>query len=402
MSKVLTARAVEATKPDPKKRREVPDGGLPGLYLVVQISGSKGWAVRYRHNGKPRKLTLGKYPLLSLAEARDKARDVLAAAGAGDDPAAEKRTRRGADTVEALVADFMARYGSKKKSGAETQRIFERDVLPVWGDRKAEDITRRDVIDLLDRIVDRGAPYMANRVLAAIRKLYSWAVSRDRLQGSPCAGVKPPMAERARDRILTDDEVRWFWQATGEIGFPFGPLFRLLLLTGQRRDEVGQMRWAELDGASWSIPGSRTKNGEPQLVHLSDPVLVALASMPRIKGSRFAFTTNGETAVSGFSRAKARLDNRMAELAGTEVPHWKLHDLRRTASSGMARCGVDLVVAEKALNHISGSLGGIAGVYNRYTYADEMRRAWEAWAALLVEIVGEDGGAVVPFIEAEK
>ena len=396
MSKALTAKAVDAAKPDPKKRREIPDGRLSGLYLIVQPSGAKVWAARYRYNGRPRKLTLGKYPLLSLSEARDKAREVLAEVDIGNDPAVDKRARSDADTVAVLIADFMARYGSKKKSGAETQRIFERDVLPVWGDRRAEDITRRNVIDLLDGIVDRGAPYMANRVLAAVRKMYNWAASRDRLQASPCTGVKPPMAERARDRILTDDEVRWFWQATGEMGFPFGPLFRLLLLTGQRRDEVGQMRWAELDGASWSIPGSRTKNGEPQHVHLSDPALVELAAMPRIKGSRFAFTTNGETAVSGFSRAKARLDSRMAELAGAEIPHWKLHDLRRTASSGMARCGVDLVVAEKALNHISGSLGGIAGVYNRFAYVDEMRRAWEAWAKLVQEITRDAPGAVVP------
>ena len=396
MSKALTAKAVDAAKPDTKKRREIPDGRLSGLYLIVQPTGAKAWAARYRHNGNTRKLTLGRYPLLSLAEARDKAREALAAVDMGNDPAVDKRARRDADTLAVLVSDFMVRHASKNKSGAETLRIFERDVLPVWGDRKAADISRRDVIDLLDRIADRGAPYMANRVLAAVRKLFNWAASRDRLQASPCAGLKPPMPERARDRILTDDEVRWFWHATGEMGFPFGHLFRLLLLTGQRRDEVGQMRWAELNGASWSIPGGRTKNGETQLVHMSDPALVALASMPRIKGARFAFTTNGETAVSGFSRAKTRLNSRMTELAGAEIPHWKLHDLRRTASSGMARAGVGLVVAEKCLNHISGSLGGIAGVYNRYHYADETRDAWNAWAALLLEIIGENVGSVAP------
>ena len=189
---MLTLRAVGAAKPDQTKRREIPDGGLPGLYLVVEPSGAKSWALRYRHNDRPNKLTLGRFPANSLADARDKARAAMAAVDLGEDPAAVKQARRGAETVAALVEDFMARHGSKRKSGAETQRIFERDVLPIWSERKAEQISRRDVIDLLDGIVDRGAPYMANQVLAAVRKLFNWAVSRDRLAASPCAGVKPP------------------------------------------------------------------------------------------------------------------------------------------------------------------------------------------------------------------
>ncbi len=399
MAKVLTARAVEAVKPE-TARREIPDGGFPGLYLVVQPSGAKGWAVRYRHNGKPRKLTLGKFPLLSLADARDRARGALAAVSQGVDPGAQEQ--RQADTVAALVADFIARHVSKTKSAAETVRIFEREVLPVWGDRKAAEITRRDVIDLCDSIADRGTPYMANRVLAAVRKMFNWAVARDVLQGSPCIGVKPPAQERARDRTLTDDEIAIFWRATGALGHPYDPVFRLLLLTGQRLQEVAQMEWAEIEGAVWSIPGDRTKNGEPHKVHLSDPAMLVISGVPRIKGAALLFTFDGRKPISGFSKAKQKLDRYMADIAWQNFAHWKLHDLRRTFATGLARRGIDLVVAEKCLNHLSGSLSGVAGVYNRFSYADEMRRAWEAWAALLTEIVGEDGVAIVPFKGAGK
>jgi integrase len=389
MPKTLTAKSVEAAKPDPNVRREIPDGRLQGLYLIVQPSGSKGWAARYRHKGRTRKLTLGKYPMVSLSDAREKARAALAILDMGSDPAMEAVARRDADTVAMLVSDFMSRHASKTKSSQETRRIFDRDVLPVWGQRKAHEISRRDVIDLIDGIVDRGSPYMANRVLAAVRKLFNWATSRDRLRDSPVAGVKPPTVERPRDRTLTDDEIRWFWQATGEIGPPFGPLFRLLLITGQRREEVAAMQWNEIDGDIWSIPGGRTKNGEPQTVRLSRTAILTLSSSPKIEASDFVFTTVGKRPVSGFSRAKRRLDECMAELADDQVPTWKLHDLRRTCASGMARAGVALPVIEKCLNHVSGSFGGIVGVYQRHKFTDEMRVGWTAWDDLLRQILAD-------------
>lgn len=397
MAKILTVKAAAAAKAG-STRRELPDGYLPGLYLVVQPSGAKSWAVRYRHNGRTRKLTLGRYPVLSLADARDKAREALAVADAGDDPVAERRSRRDADTVAALVADFIKRHASKKRSGAQTERIFEREVLPLWGGRKAAEITRRDVIDLLDGIVDRGHPQAANRTLAAIRKFFNWAVSRDRLDASPCAGVSAPAEVNSRDRILTDDEIRALWKATGALGYPFGPMFRLLLLTGQRRDEVAGMCWAEIDGATWEIPGDRAKNGKAHSVHLADPALLVLSGCPRISGSPYTFTTTGETPATGYSRSKARLDRFM----GDGIPDWRLHDLRRTAASGMARCAIALPVIEKCLNHISGSFAGIVGVYQHHDYADEKRAAWEAWAAHVMEVVGEDMAGVVPFKGAEQ
>ena len=392
MARALTARGVEAAKPG-SDRREIPDGGLPGFYLVVQPSGAKSWALRYRAHGKPRKLTLGKYPATRLADAREAAREALAAVHRGEDPAAVRKAARAdpdRDLVRTVAAEFLKRHASKNRTAAETERILNREVLPNWGHRKVGRIERRDVIELLDAIVDRGAPTMANRTLATIRKLFNWAVERDVIKESPCAGVKPPAPERKRDRILTDDELRAFWRATAELGPPFGPLFRVMLLTGQRQSEVAEMAEGELRGDVWVIPAGRAKNGKEHCVSLSVPAREALAAMPRIRNPKgFVFSTNGQTPPSGFSKAKARLDCHMAaHLDGTLEP-FKLHDLRRTAASGMARAGARVEVVERVLNHVSGSFAGVAGVYQRHSYTKEVRAALEAWAELIGRIIGD-------------
>jgi integrase len=421
MARALTARAVEATKPDPAKRLEIPDGGLGGLYLVIQPGGAKSWAVRYRAGGKPRKLTLGNHPRLGLAEARSAAREALRAASEGGDPAGEKQAARAAAktapkdgepdpaTFKALVADFIRRHASKNRSAAQTERIMRVEVLPAWGDRRSDSITRGEVIELLDRIVDRGAPTMANRTLAAVRKAFNWAVARGALATSPCQGVKMPTEETARDRTLTDDELRWLWAATGRMGAPFGPLFRVMLIAGQREGEVAGMAEAEIDGATWTLAPERTKNGRRHIVHMAEAALAEIARVPRIKGEmRYIFTTTGEAPVSGWGRAKQRLDTLMLaearreageagrDAAAVTIPAWRLHDLRRTAASGMARAGARIEVVEKVLNHVSGSFAGVAGVYQRHEYRDEGRAALEAWASLLMRIVGvKPAGAVI-------
>lgn len=411
MAKALTDRAVEAAKPDPARRREMPDAALPGFYLVIQPSGAKSWALRYRAAGKPRKLTLGAWPGLGLAEARKAARAALAKATEGADPAAEKvaakakektkaatEAAEARDKVENVVADFLRRHASKNRTAAETARIFNREVLPKWKDKKIQDVTRRDVIDLIDGIADRGAPVMANRVLANVRKFGNWCVSRDVLAVSPAAGVKGPAPEAARDRVLTDDELRAFWTATGKMGAPFGPMFRVLLLTAARREEVAGATEAEIDGDVWTLPASRAKNGRAHVIPLSPQALAAMAAQPRIASAEgWIFTTNGRTPPSGFARAKARLDVLMREALGeTDLPAWRLHDLRRTAASGMARLGVNLPVVEKLLNHVSGSFGGVAGVYQRHEFADEKRAAVNLWGAFVQDLCEGRPGNVVP------
>jgi integrase len=416
LSKGLTVKGIESQKPG-SARREVPDGLLAGLYLVVQPSGARSWAVRYRAAGVPRKLTLGPYPAIDLGSARELARKALVAVAEGRDPGEEKKAARQApaqrerDLFEAVAGQFIERYAkanTRESTWRETERLINKNVLPVWKGRAVQSITRRDVIDLLDRVVDRGAAVAANRVLAVVRRLFSWTVERGILELSPSAGVKAPTAERSRDRVLNDDELRRVWRATDVDGWPFGPLVQLLILTGQRRDEVANMRWSELDLEKrlWTLPKERSKNDTAHEVPLSDAVLSVIGRLKKIAGKPgFLFTTTGEAPVSGFSRAKNRLDALVlsglhGEATGP-TPHWTLHDLRRTAASGMARLGINLPVIEKILNHTSGSFAGIVGVYQRHSFADEKRAALETWGRFVEHLVtGESAANVVRLREA--
>jgi integrase len=399
MPKALTVRGIEALKGGPI-RAEIPDGLIPGLYLVCQSSGVKSWAVRYRIGGRPRKLTLGRYPAIDLANARELARRTLVSVASGRDPASEKAEARrvagelagpSRDRFDSAAALFIERYAkanTKEQTWRESKRLLATHVLPLWGSRRVQEIARRDVVELMDAIVDRGAPVSANRTLAVIRRMFGWLVERGVIVSNPCTDVRAPTAEKSRDRVLSDDELRAVLQACDRLNEPFGALIRLLALTAQRRDEVGQMTWREvdLDTRLWVIPKERAKNGIAHEVPLSEPAVRVLAGVHRISGSRgLVFTTTGETPVSGFSKIKKRLD-----AALPDAPPWVLHDLRRTAASGMARLGVNLPVIEKVLNHTSGSFGGVAGVYQRHQFADEKRAALDAWAAHVEAIVGKE------------
>ena len=250
-------------------------------------------------------------------------------------------------------------------------------MLPRWRGRLAREIIRRDVLDLLDHLVDSDKPIAANRTLSAVRKMFNWAVSRDILTFSPCAGVKPPTPEASRDRVLSDDELKLIWRAASQIGGPFGLLVKLLTLTGQRRDEVAKMQWSELDlkVRLWTLPRERVKTDQPHQVPLSAAAVAILESVPQIANSPFVLTTTGKTPSNGYSKGKRKLD----ALLPQDMPAWRLHDLRRTVASGMARLGIDLPVIEKVLNHSSGSFAGIVGVYQRHDFADEKRAALETW-----------------------
>ena len=386
MAKALTAKTLASLRPT-DARQEVPDGLIRGLFFVLQPTGKASWAVRYRHQRQTRKLTLGTYPAIDLKAARELASRALVNVAGGADPAAEKQTAKVAardrDLVEDVVTRFIDRYAkvNAPRSWGEVQRCLERDVVATWKGRVLADITRKDVHALLDGVADRGSPVMANRMLAYLRKLCTWAVERDIIPSSPCQGVSPPSIERSRDRVLSDDELRRVWLACDAIGWPFSPLFRLLILTGARRDEVGSIRWSELDlkAKTWTLPKERAKNGVEHVVPLSAPALAMIEALPRIEGKAgYVFTTSGETAVSGFSRAKNRVDAAMAA-EGSALPPWTLHDLRRSFASGCAALGINLPVIEKLLNHVSGSFGGVAGVYQRHSFAEEKRAAMDIW-----------------------
>jgi integrase len=388
MAKALNVRTVAVAKPA-AERREIPDGLLPGLYLVIQPSGSRSWAVRYRYHGHPCKLTLGRYPAIDLGTARKLASAALRAVADGRDPTQEKKARPAkADDIATVTDQFIERHcrrSNRPRTAAETTRLLQQHVLPRLRGRKVNEITRRDILDVLDRVVDNGAPIAANRTFAAVRKLFNWCVSRDIIKVSPCAGMKPPTLERSRDRVLSDDELVAVWRAAQKIGGPFGALVQLLACAGQRRDEVAGMRWDELDleARLWVLPRGRVKNDQGHEVPLSAAAVTIIKSMPRIADSPFVLTTNGTAPSSGYSKGKRKLD----ALLPSDMPAWRLHDLRRTVASGMARLGINLAVIEKVLNHSSGSFAGIVSVYQRHSFADEKRAALDAWSQYVERLV---------------
>jgi integrase len=359
------------------------DVDLKGFGLKVTPAGRKVFLVQYRPAGdrrNPRKYTIGEYGQVTPYQARVEAQRVLAERAAGRDPQAAKQAakrRIASEQVEDLVTEFLARHAAQNRTAGETARIFRREVLPFWGNRTLGEIRKRDVVALLDGVRGRGAPVMANRVLAAVRKFFNWCISRGLLEISPCAGVGTPTRERARHRTLTDDELNAVLTAAKEIGHPFGSIVQMLALTAQRRDEVGRLTWDQLDleQAVWVMPPEHAKNGKPHLVHLSEPVLNLIRSTPR-QGD-LVFSGDGTTLFQGFSKSKARLDR----LSG--VSDWTLHDLRRTVVSGMARLGIAPHVADKILNHQSGTISGVAAVYQRHEFLLERRHALNTWGAFV-------------------
>ncbi len=403
MARALTVRAIDAAKPHPKKRLEIPDGTVTGLYLVVQSSGARSWAVRYRHHGRPTKLTLGPYPRLGLGEAREAARETLGIVSIGTDPTADRvtmaRLRRlpaadNARTFEAVLDRFIAAQKAKGRRSAEAQKaLLDKDATAFWRRRQIADITAADVVERIEAMVGRGAPVNAARFRATVSKLFSYAVKAQLRPDNPANATESPVdaKSRQRKRRLDDAELALVWKAAGQLGYPFGSAVQLLILTGQRRNEVCAAPRGEFDleRKAWTLPPERVKNGVEHLVPLSTAACDLVAGLPVVEGEGdYLFTTSGDAPISGFTKAMARLNARVTALNnGKALAHWTLHDLRRTLSSGWARLRIPTEITEKALNHTSGSFGGVAGVYNVHEYEDERREAMEAWARYVMAVV---------------
>jgi integrase len=375
----LTKRIIDAL-PSPSTADQIWwDEDLKGFGLKLTPAGRKVFLVQYRPSGKlgnPRKYTIGEYGSVTPHQARIEAQRVLGERAAGRDPQVERQTskrRIRSEQVAELAAEFIARHAAQNRTGSETARIFNREVLPYWGSWTVGEVRKRDVIALLDRVRERGSPIMANRILAAVRKFFNWCVGRGILELSPCAGITAPVREQARHRVLADEELAHVLNAARQMGFPFGAIVEVLTLTGQRRDEVGRIGWEHLDleRRVWMVPGEHAKNGKPHLVHLSEPVLGLLEAVPR--SGELVFSGDGKRMFQGYSKAKAKLD----ELSG--VSDWTLHDLRRTVVSGMARLGVAPHVADKILSHQSGTISGVAAVYQRHEFHKERQDALQLW-----------------------
>jgi integrase len=338
------------------------DALLPGFGLRVTDKGSKSWVVMYRLGGRdaPRsRLTLGKYPALSLAKAREQARATFDDVARGAVPAIATKKSAELETFASVAEEFIERHAKQRnRSWRESERILRRDVTPEWGPHPIAEISPHDVIKVLDGIVDRGAPVMAKQTHSTIRKLFNWAVDRGVVPTSPCVRLPPPAKAKDRDRVLADEELADVWRASEKLGWPFAPVVRLLILTGQRRQEVASMGWLDVDfeRALWTLPREATKADRAHEVPLSNEALAILRALPKTH-KELVFTTNGRTPVANFSVAKLRLDNAVAleraRRGQTPLADYHLHDLRRTLASGVARLGVAPHVIEKILNHQS-------------------------------------------------
>jgi integrase len=391
MAKIKITNAVlERLKPPAVGQVDYFDSAYPGLALRITAKGVKSWTYFGRVHGKIKRATLGRSPDLSLAKARRKAGETADAMRQGIDPAAAKRAQRAAvrDNFEGVLTEWLKRDQAENRSHAEVKRLIERETLPAWRGRLMSNITRRDVLDCIDAVVDRGSPIMARRLHAHLHRLFRWSVGRGIITANPMEGMEKPGSETQRDRVLSDAELASVWRAAEKVGWPFGPVVRLLILTGARRQEIGGLRWEEIFGDKIELSGSRTKVGEAHTIPLSTVALDLIATLPRIGNSAYLFTTTGKTPVSGWTRSKALLDKAIIEFNdGRALSDWRLHDLRRTVATGLQRLGVGLQVTEAVLGHVGGSRAGIVGVYQRHEYAEEKKAALEAWGRFVQDML---------------
>jgi integrase len=448
-SKVLTDAAARRLKPQ-RERRTVPDGAMPGLNLIIQSSGHKSFQMRFRGLGK---ITLGPFDAyghelagepaigmpLTVAAARQLAAWIHRERALGRNPIADHRARehrRRAEQEQEQAASnsfaASARIFIDEHARPKTRRWHEtakllglrwEDLEPIpgglaqrWADKPVHEIDSHDIWSSVDEARRIGVPGIVARtpglsearpraLFAALSAMFGWLHRHRKIEQNPCTGMHRPSAPKARERVLTPDELRWFWRACDAVGEPFGMVFKLLLLLGQRLNEVAGMSRDELsaDGTTWSLPGSRTKNGRPHQVPLPKLAREIIASVKENPGN-LIFSTTGATPPSGWSRAKHRLDDTMLAVArmerrdGATIPPFKLHDARRTAITGMSELGVPPHVVEKVANHVSGHQAGVAGVYNKSELMPERREALERWSRHLAGIVAPQPGNIVSLL----
>ena len=385
---IITAKALDAFKVK-DKQYEVTVGGVKGLKLRVSPGGTKSFYLVDYFHGKRIRLKLGRYPELNLAQARTKARKALVELLEGIHPEMKQHSHKaGIDSFNHLVREFIEKYARvHNKDWRETEKIFKRYFLKPWGARPFKSISKADVVYVLDGLVHQNTPSAANHAFRAVRKLFNWAIERGLMEFSPCLGLKEPAKSVARDRVLSDEELARIWIGADSLDYPFGPIVQLMILTGKRRGEAAGIKWAHLDFKNkvWTLPSPDAKNSEQHILPLMPMALDILSPLPRLsEGLVFpSHRRNSTNPVSGFGKAKARLDI----LSG--VTDWRFHDIRRTVATGLSRLGVLPHVTERVLNHISGSLSPVAKIYNRHHYVKEMQNALELWETHISSILND-------------
>jgi integrase len=398
--KKLTDTYIRTRRPAPSGQRdETQDTVHPRLRLRVTDTGHKSFIYlsRFPDSPHPTRRALGDYSVLTLEEARKKARSWDELIGKGIDPKQEEqrlqdegeRNRQATheNIFSARAKEYLEGPVARHRQSKETARIVRKELLPIWADRPLDSITSKDVKALVKAIADRGAPAMARNVLTVCKSFFDWAVELEHVGASPAAPVRPSKLigeKKHRKRVLDDAELQAFWRATERMDYPYRELYRLLLLTGARLRELAGARWREVDLKKrlWIVPSERFKSDVSHLVPLSRDAVDIIRSLP--KGDCLFSTTKGLLPVSGFSKAKAELDRLMAEELGTPLPHFVIHDLRRTLRTRLASLRVSDLVAEMIIGH---GKRGLQRVYDQHTYEGEMREALELWARRLRDLV---------------
>jgi integrase len=388
----LTAAFVRSIQPN-GKRMDYFDEDVPGFSLRVSEKGVKTWCVSYRFAGKWTRYTFSNVTKNSLKEARDLAKDALRDAAKGINPAGKKKEARKADTFKELADAFMERYSKKKKkSWKGDQRIIDNKLNPKIGSVRAKELSRAQIREIVETIAD-NAPYEANRVLACLRKIYNWAISEDLVEANPCDHVAAPGEESRRDRVLTEDEIKIFWKDLENEQLPVASTFKMRLLTAQRGGEVLSVEWKELDleGAWWTIPAEKAKNGLAHRVPLSPPAIRIFRELRRQqdesetrKESTWVFPARRFEGDNEHLDTVQKAVERIRER--TRINNFRAHDLRRTAASLMTGMGIPRLTVQKILNHAE---PGVTAVYDRHSYDKEKRDAIEAWNRRLMVIISD-------------
>ena len=381
------------------------DADTRGFGVLATKTGSVSYFVEYRLGGrraKNQRMTIGKHGVLTPDEARKLAKEELGKVARGDDVAQAKKEAREKLTGQTLKEAMERFLASNKRTGRywvhKQARLLGKDMEPLHG-RPVASIKRSDVLAVIDKVKARSEA-AARLLFVDLRPFFKWAVERELMETNPAAEMKPPAAAIKRDRVLEDHEVKAFWEAASDVSWPFASIYKLLLLTGARREEVAGMRWGELDldADIWFLPGARTKNTRDHRIPLSRQAIDLLdrLGIAAIKAgfgyedSDLVFSTTGHSAPSGFSKAKKALDTKMKAILGARFKDWRVHDLRRTCATGMENLGIDTRVVETALNHVSGTKAGIVGVYQRSDHRDAVAAAFRAWGLHVIGIVSTD------------
>ncbi len=367
-----------------------------GFAVRVFPSGKKSWVFIYTYGSRKRRMTLGDYKTMTLADARIKHGDAYKMLKNEDkDPAQvqklEKASSRDSSTVSGLIEEYIEKWAlPRKRSWKEDKRVLERDVKPIWGRRKAKDIAKRDVVLLLEDIVKRGAPIAANRAFACVRRMFNFAVERDIITATPCATIKAPSKENQRDRCLTTDEIKSFWHALeiAPMSAATKIALKLQLVTAQRKGEILGAEWSEIDLETrwWIIPESKAKNGVHHRVALSELAIELLKDLKKLNSkSRWLFPSDtGKSHMRGESIGKAVRRSNEVVFRKAKINHFTPHDLRRTAATHMTEMGISRLVVSKILNHIDSS---ITAIYDRHSYDAEKRNALESWGKRLSQLI---------------